>query len=80
MISSAIGLIFTVVLGFLLIPRFGIIGASITASISYTASMIYQFIIFSRMSHLGIKDFILTKGEIKLLVSETRNFLNREKS
>jgi len=80
MISSALGLVFTLVLGFLLIPRFGIIGASVTASISYTASTIYQFIIFIRMSHLGIKDFMLTRGEIKLLISESRNFLKLEKS
>lgn len=79
MISSALGLVFTLVLGFILIPRFGIIGASVTASISYTVSTIYQLIVFIKLSHLGIKDFLLTKGDVRLLISESRNFLRLEK-
>ena len=73
-ISSAIGLVFTVGLGLLLVPRYGITGASLTASISYTASTIYQFIVFSRMTRLRAKDFLLTRSEISLLISEVRNF------
>ena len=73
-ISSAIGLVFTVGIGLLLVPRYGITGASLTASISYTASTIYQFIVFSRMTRLRAKDFLLTRSEISLLISEVRNF------
>jgi O-antigen/teichoic acid export membrane protein len=80
MISSALGLVFTLILGFILIPRFGIIGASATASVSYTVSTIYQLVVFIKLSHLGIKDFLLTRGEIRLLISESRNFLKPEKS
>ncbi len=72
-ISSAIGLVFTLGLGLLLVPKYGIIGASVTASISYIVSTIYQFIVFSRMSHLKPRDFLLTPAEIKLLLSEIRN-------
>ncbi|MCX6283401.1 MAG: polysaccharide biosynthesis C-terminal domain-containing protein [Bacteroidetes bacterium] len=72
-ISSAIGLVFTLGLGLLLVPKYGIIGASITASVSYIVSTIYQFIVFSRMSRLKPRDFLLTRAEIKLLLTEIRN-------
>ncbi|MEI7489893.1 MAG: polysaccharide biosynthesis C-terminal domain-containing protein [Bacteroidota bacterium] len=72
-ISSAIGLVFTLGLGLLLVPKYGIIGASITASVSYIASTIYQFIVFTRMSRLKPRDFLLTPAEIRLLLSEIRN-------
>jgi len=79
-ISSAIGLVFTVGLGLLVVPRFGIIGASLTASVSYTVSALYQFIIFSRMTKLTARDFMLTMSEIKLLVAEVKNFTWRNSS
>ena len=71
-ISSAIGLIFTVVLGILLIPRYGIIGAGMSASISYFFLTLYQFIIFTRMTKLNLRDFMLTRFEIILLISEIK--------
>ncbi|MFH1121541.1 MAG: polysaccharide biosynthesis C-terminal domain-containing protein [Bacteroidota bacterium] len=50
MVSSGIGLIFTLILGFTLIPYLGIIGAGITASAAYTAGMLYQLIVFIKIS------------------------------
>lgn len=73
MISSAIGLVFTVGLGLLIVPRYGILGAAATASVSYTISTIYQLVVFIRMTQLKARDFILTAAEIKLLVGEVRN-------
>lgn len=64
MISSALGLVFTIVAGFLLIPRYGLAGASIAAVISYTAGTLYQLIIFIRMSGFHLKDFLLTRAEL----------------
>ena len=69
-ISSAIGLVFTVIFGFLLIPRYGITGAGIAATLSYTFATIYQFVIFSRMTKLTARDFLLTKAEIAMLYGE----------
>jgi O-antigen/teichoic acid export membrane protein len=74
-ISSAIGLVFTFTLGLILIPMYGIIGAGITATVSYTAASAYQFIIFSRIAHLGPRDFMLTRSEIALLVTEVRKIV-----
>jgi O-antigen/teichoic acid export membrane protein len=71
-ISSAIGLIFTVGVGLLLVPRYGIMGAGISATISYSFLTLYQFIIFSRMTKLRIRDFMLTRAEINLLFGELK--------
>ena len=71
-ISSAIGLVFTIGLGLLLIPKYGIIGAGISASFSYFFLTLYQFIIFSRMTKLTARDFLLTKTEIRLLFQEIK--------
>ena len=49
-ISSGVGLIFTLLLGFVLIPRMGITGAGITSSVAYTAGTVYQLIVFVRVS------------------------------
>ncbi|MFZ4564297.1 MAG: polysaccharide biosynthesis C-terminal domain-containing protein [Bacteroidales bacterium] len=69
-VSSAIGLIFTIVFGLLLIPKFGIIGAGIAATFSYTFATLYQFIIFSRMTKLRLRDFLITRTEVRLLYGE----------
>jgi O-antigen/teichoic acid export membrane protein len=71
-VSSAIGLVFTIGLGLLLIPRYGIIGAGISATISYSFLTLYQFIIFSRMTKLSWQDFMLKRSEISLLISELK--------
>jgi O-antigen/teichoic acid export membrane protein len=71
-ISSAAGLLFTVGLGLVLIPAYGIVGAGISASVSYSVLTLYQFVIFSRMTRLRLKDFMLTRAEIRTLVGEIR--------
>lgn len=45
-IASFVGLAATLILGFTLIPRYGIMGATITASLSYTISFAIEFIVF----------------------------------
>lgn len=57
-ISSAIGLVFTVVLGFSLIPAFGLTGAGITASAAYLAGTIYQMVAFSRLTGTRLREYI----------------------
>jgi O-antigen/teichoic acid export membrane protein len=74
-ISSAIGLVLTVTFSWLLIPRMGIAGAGLTASISYTASTLYQFIMFMISTRFRMKDFLLTGQEIRQAVSEARKLM-----
>ena len=63
--SSALGLVFTVILGFTLIPEFGITGAGITASISYFFITLYQVVVFKHMAGLSLRDFLLTSGDVR---------------
>ncbi|MEI6434001.1 MAG: polysaccharide biosynthesis C-terminal domain-containing protein [Bacteroidota bacterium] len=71
-IGSAIGLVFTIALGLILVPRYGIIGAGISASVSYSFITLFQFIVFSRMTKLTVRDFMLTRSEIRLLIGELK--------
>jgi len=74
-ISSAIGLLLTVGLGFFMIPRFGLIGAGITSAASYIATTIYQFVVFSRMSKFSASDLFLKRSELRLLFNEMKSIL-----
>lgn len=64
-ISSGIGLFFTVILGFTLIPVMGVTGAGITASVAYLAGMVYQFVVFKRTTCMPVRAFIPLPGELR---------------
>ena len=76
--GSLTGLLFTVALGFWLIPVYGLIGAGVTASVSYLASLVYQFVLFVRMARPDWKEFLLTRDDIHLVTNEIRLFLKRK--
>jgi O-antigen/teichoic acid export membrane protein len=78
-ISAAIGLLFTLISGWLLIPRFGFIGAGFSAAISYTVATLYQFIIFCQRSRIKPKDFLMTRSDIDRFISEVKIFLRGNK-
>ncbi|SEM76467.1 Membrane protein involved in the export of O-antigen and teichoic acid [Chryseobacterium taichungense] len=66
-VKSLIGVIFTVIASFYVIPRWGIPGACIVSSVSYCLSSGLLFWRFYQITEFRIKDFILTKTEINLL-------------
>jgi O-antigen/teichoic acid export membrane protein len=72
-IASGIGLVFTVILSLLLIPVYGIVGAGIAASCSYSSATVYQLIVFVVLSGVKAKDFLPRKEEFRLLLNEIRN-------
>jgi O-antigen/teichoic acid export membrane protein len=78
MTGSAIGLVFTILLGLLLIPKLGIAGAGIAASVSYTSQAIYQLCIFIRRSGFKGKDFLLTRADITRVITEFRGMIRKE--
>jgi O-antigen/teichoic acid export membrane protein len=69
-ISSGLGLLFTIILGFALIPSFGIIGAGLTASLSYMSSMIYQAIMFKRITGTKWSKYLPVKNDFNRLKYE----------
>lgn len=69
-ISSLLGLIVTVVAGFILIPQMGLIGGAITASASYFATFLFQLISFIFVTKINYKDFLVNLEDLKLLRTE----------
>lgn len=73
--ASGIGLVVTLISGFLLIPSFGMNGAALTATLSYSASVIYQFYRFSKEGNIPWKDLLFSQSDISLAVKEIRGLL-----
>lgn len=75
-ISSGIGLIFTVILGYALIPIYGLAGAAITASVSYLSSMAYQLMVFRKITSLPWKSFLPSGDDIVRMKEELKTVIN----
>ncbi len=63
--SAFAGLIVTIIAGIILIPKYNILGAGYTTSLSYLISMIYQFYLFKKQSNTKISAFIIKKQDLK---------------
>jgi len=70
--ASGIGLLFTIGLSLWLIPVYGIIGAGMAASAAYTAATIYQIILFVVIAKVKVRDFLIRKEEVRMLLSELK--------
>jgi len=77
-ISSGIGLVLTLIFGFTLIPEFGILGAGITASISYFASASYQLIVFMKITKTLAGNFLLSGDDISFIKNEISEIIKRK--
>ena len=73
--SSFIGVAFTLMFLFYLIPIYGYLGAGITASFAYLASFIYLLYSFILKTQIGIRDLLLTKSDITFFKSKISNLL-----
>jgi O-antigen/teichoic acid export membrane protein len=80
--GSLIGSISTLLLDFLLIPRWGIIGASIASSIAYTLTFLVVLHFFKKLENLSFneiflprkKDFIILIEKMKEMIKAIRDF------
>lgn len=63
-IASIIGLAFTAMGAYLLIPRYGIIGAGLTASIAYTATSVTKIVIFSYSTKIDSSRLLISKIDL----------------
>ncbi|HEX7498553.1 MAG TPA: polysaccharide biosynthesis C-terminal domain-containing protein [Candidatus Limnocylindrales bacterium] len=69
-IANVVALVMNVTLNLILIPRFGIVGASLSSLVSYTAHAVMTLAIASRLSRQGpLSLFIPGRAEVALLVS-----------
>lgn len=71
-ISSVVGLIVTVILVLILIPRYGIVGAGITASISYFAHVIVKVWIFVNKFPVSLKELWIKRSDFDQFVDYLR--------
>lgn len=65
-IKSIVGLVITVAFSFLLIPQYGILGACIVTTLSYSVSALLLFLKFYRSTDFSIRDYIITKEDVRL--------------
>lgn len=63
--SNVVGFVFTIILAFILIPAFGIVGASITASVSYISTVIYQYYAFKLETGTRFAEWIPNQKDFK---------------
>ena len=67
-VKSIVGLLFTVVASYFIIPKWGITGACVVTTISYCLSSAILFWRFYQLTDFNVKDFMLSKSEFLLIV------------
>jgi O-antigen/teichoic acid export membrane protein len=80
--GSLIGSVSTILLDFLLIPRWGIIGASIASSIAYTLTFLVVLHFFKKLEKLSFseiflprkKDLVILMEKMKEMIKTIRDF------
>jgi len=68
--GSAIGLVSTLGLDFLLIPRFGFLGAACASSVSYFLTALYSAIVFARITEARFGDLYLLRASDRTFVRQ----------
>lgn len=75
-ISSALGLFIVTISGLILIPRWGFVGAGITASVTYFSSFVFLLIMFVNKTEMSLKSFAINRHDIILVKQEIKKFFN----
>ena len=70
--GSIVGLLVTIPSIYLLIPKYGIIGAGISVSLTYLATIIYQWIIFKKETKVKTIQLLPTLNDFKTLVESIK--------
>ncbi|ROH96254.1 MATE family efflux transporter [Chryseobacterium daecheongense] len=68
--KSLIGVVFTIISSFYIIPRWGITGACMVTSISYCLSSALLFWKFYQITEFHIQDFFISKSEFQILLDK----------
>jgi len=72
MYGSAVGLVMTLSVGFILIPVLGISGAALTTSLSYFVCMCYLILVFMHKTGAGFNDFKIHQSDLTFLHTALR--------
>lgn len=71
-LKSLIALVFTILLSWIFIPKFDILGACLVTTISHVISSTVLFWEFYRNTDFSIQDFLVSKSEIKIIFNRMR--------
>lgn len=77
-IKSIAGLVIAVLFSIILIPKYGILGACISTTLSYCISAIFLFINFFKSTKFSYKDLLFNEDEIMMFKSEIRKYFKSE--
>lgn len=75
--GALVGLAVTIPSLYLLIPPLGMVGAGISASLTNLAIIVYQWVIFKKINKISAKELLVTKEDVKLLVSEIKSLIGK---
>jgi O-antigen/teichoic acid export membrane protein len=75
--GALVGLAVTIPSLYLLIPPFGMVGAGISASLTNLAIIVYQWVIFKKTNKISAKELLVTKEDVRMLVSEIKSLLGK---
>ena len=78
--SAFVGFVVTVAGGLILIPELKIIGAGITATLSYITSLIYQIYLFKKLNDFKLKGFLLKKEDFRMGFELLKDFFEKGNS
>ena len=76
--GALVGLAVTIPSLYLLIPPLGMVGAGISASLTHLSIMLYQWIVFKRTNKVSAKDLLVTKDDVKLLITEIKSIISNK--
>ena len=76
LITSIVLLIVIILLDLLLIPRFGIIGASIASSFAYSISGLFTYYLYCRSVNYSFRKIIIDTSDLKWIKSKILSFVN----
>ena len=65
LIGSGLGMVATVILGWALVPVLGVQGAALTASVAYSTSLVYQLIVFLRLTKVPVGELLPHTGDVR---------------
>jgi len=75
MYISALSLIFAIISGLIFIPKYGLIGGGITASITYISGALAAVLLFVYKTKTKAKDFLLNTNDLKFSINFFKNII-----
>lgn len=73
--SSCVGLVILLVVGYLLIPSYGVMGSAISTSVAFSAILLFSLMMFIRQTHTHWRELLLNREDLEKGKAYIRAFL-----